>query len=186
MSAKDTDSFSQMFEPFPLNQLCRPHQWPCSTQENVNNQRAGEMESVSDLEHRHYFRYSVSDLDDACPSAHFQYILNLCTGLRVERPETLTPGLGGGRPLSVLRSCPLTGLSCGQARLRADHEAAQDTPAQFLSPLPWPSGVASSNKPERQPLSSAEPPVSSAVPGEPGVGGSGAQTHSPRPPWAPH
>lgn len=94
MSAKDTDSFSQMFKPFPLNQLCRPHQWPCSTQENVNNQRAGEMESVSDLEHRHYFRYSVSDLDDACPSAHFQYILNLRTGLRVERPETLTPGLG--------------------------------------------------------------------------------------------
>lgn len=53
-------------------------------------------------------------------------------------------------------SSPLTGLSCGQARLRVDHEAAPDRPTQLLSPLAWPSAVVSLNKPERQSPGSAE------------------------------
>lgn len=53
-------------------------------------------------------------------------------------------------------SPPLTGSSCGPARLRVDREAAPDTPAQLLSPLAWPSGVVSLNKPERQSPGSAE------------------------------
>lgn len=53
-------------------------------------------------------------------------------------------------------SSPLTGLSCGQARLRVDHEAAPDRPTQLLSPLACPSGVVSLNKPERQSPGSAE------------------------------
>lgn len=56
----------------------------------------------------------------------------------------------------LLLSSPLTGLFCGQARLHAEHAAARDTPTQFLSPLPWPSGVVSSDKPERQSPGSAE------------------------------
>lgn len=61
--------------------------------------------------------------------------------------------LAVGRQVSVvLSSSPLTQLSCEQARLRVDREAARDTSAQLLSPLPWPSGVVSSNKPKRQSL----------------------------------
>lgn len=56
----------------------------------------------------------------------------------------------------MVLSSPLTQLSCEQARLRADHEAAPDTPAQLPSPLSWPSGGVSSNKPTRQPPGHAE------------------------------
>lgn len=67
-------------------------------------------------------------------SNHFQDILNLLKGLRAFSCLYFNDWLQEGRPCPLAPSSPLTGLSCGQARLRVDHEAAPDRPTQLLSP----------------------------------------------------
>lgn len=130
-----------------LSQLYHHHQSPCSTQWDLEEQKAGEIESN---ESRGAYRlHSVLNvswtvLDTSKCFRHMRKLL----GSRVLWDMQGTPAVAQA---CLPRPSPLlTWWSCEQASLRADCEAARGTPAQFPSPLPCPSGGVSSNTPKRQ------------------------------------